>query len=227
MSSPTRANPETPHLTEEQMLLYQNRALAVEDLLSADRHLGSCGRCRRIMLARMGPVPLPREVEHISEPLHLSYEQIAKFLDGTLTAAEKARAEAHFFLCAGCSRELEGLKRLDMQLVAAPASSPAQVQSPGQTSKAPAVVPFTRRIAEFFAVPGRIRDFGLAFGAMAAGLLVMIQANYVTNPAVGGSRDAARLLMPDAHGHPGLGMGGIVLLFLGAGYLLYSLRRKK
>ena len=149
---------------------------------------------------------------------------------------QKRQAESHLFLCASCSRELEGLKQLDAQMAESPAQAQEAVQGARasvsvrrtvQPAKASAATPFTLRMAEFFRVPGRIRDFGLAFGAMAAGILVLIQANYVTTPGTGGSGDAARLLMPSVHGHPGLGMGGILLLLLGAGYLWYSLRRKK
>lgn len=238
MGSPTRTvNPDSPHLTEDQMRLYQKRELATEDLRKADKHLMGCGRCRRNLLAQMGPVALPEDARQMSEPLHLGYEQIAGYLDGSLTAVQKRQAESHLFLCASCNRELDGLKRFDARMAAPPAKAQKAVQAAAkapptvhkavQPAKAPAAVPFTRRVAEFFRVPGRIRDFGLAFGAMAAGILVLIQANYVTTPGTGGSGDAARLLMPTVHGHPGLGMGGILLLFLGAGYLLYSLRRKK
>ena len=206
------------------MRLYQERELATEDLRKADKHLTVCGRCRRNLLAQMGPVALPEDARQMPEPLHLSYEQIAGYLDGSLTAMQKRQAESHLFLCASCSRELKGLKGFDARMAASPAAPQKAVQA---AVKVQAEVPFTRRMAEFFRVPGRIRDFGLAFGAMAAGILVLIQANYVTTPGTGGSGDAARLLMPSVHGHPGLGMGGILLLFLGAGYLWYSLRRKK
>ena len=111
MGSPTRTvNPDSPHLTEDQMRLYQERELATEDLRKADKHLTGCGRCRRNLLAQMGPVALPEDARQMPEPLHLSYEQIAGYLDGSLTAVQKRQAESHLFLCASCSRELEGLK---------------------------------------------------------------------------------------------------------------------
>lgn len=223
MGATTRTvSPDSPHLTEDQMGLYQKRALAPEELRLADRHLYGCGRCRRTLLARMGPIALPDEARDMPEPVHLEYEQLTAILDGSLSAEDKRQADSHLFLCGSCSRELEGLRRLDAQLAVVPAPAQKAVQK----AKVPAK-PISQRLAEFFQVPGRVRDFGLALGAMAAGILVLIRASYVATSATGGNGAAARLLMPTAHGHPGLGMGGILLLLLGAGYLWYSLRRKK
>jgi hypothetical protein len=205
---------ENAHLDEELMRKYQTHTLHGEELQLADRHLRLCGGCRRSLLARMGSVRLPEELADLPEPLHLSYEQITTYLDGALTGAEKESADAHLFLCASCSRELADLKRLDSQLAA---------QEPVDLKAREPRVSLAARIARFFAVPGRIREFGVAFGAIVLGVL-LFQAGHGTEQ---GSKTAARLIHLGANEHAGLNLGGIVLITAGLGYMLFSFIRKR
>ena len=206
---------ENVHLNDEVMRKYRTHTLAVEDLRAADRHLSSCSACRRVLLARMGPLRLPEELAEMVEPLHLSYEQITAYIDGALTGGEKELVEAHTFLCASCSREIADLKRLDQQL-ATPIASETRVVGPSVSTLA--------RVRRFFAAPGRVREFGLAFGAIVAGFFLLFRAGEGSGE---GDRNAARIMHLGASGHAGLNLGGFLLLIAGVSYIAYSLWRKR
>jgi anti-sigma factor RsiW len=206
------------HLHEEILTKYQTRRLAADELQAVDRHLSGCGICRRVLLARIGPVTLPVEVTTMAEPLHLSYEQISAYVDGVVAGADKDRVEAHTFLCASCSREIADIRRLELRLTAAAAEA--------RTAVVPSLS-FTERIARFFAVQGRRREFGLAVGAIVAGFFMLYQADKTTQEGSQGGGDAARLIHLGTSGHPGLNLGGFLLLTAGIGYIVYRLLRRK
>ena len=198
------------HLNQELIEKYQSRNLALEELQAADRHLNGCGICRRALLARMGLVRLPEELADIQEPLHLSYEQITAYIDGALSGVDKERVEGHTFICASCSREVADLKRLDAQLKA-----PEPV-----VAKVEAKPSLGRRIANFFAVPGRARELGLAVGAIVVGLFLFRVGS------VGGSPTATQIFLPGANSSASH-LGGYALLAAGMVYLVYVLFRKR
>jgi Putative zinc-finger len=208
--------PHTLHLNEETMRKFQDRSLAVEERRAAHHHLNGCGSCRRALLARMGPVRLPEEIAEIPEPLHLSYEQITAYVDDQLDSAGKARADAHLFLCASCSRELAGLRKLDARLAASPARAiAAPVPEPKE--------PLSTRIARYFRAPGRTRDLGLAFGVIVIGLFLFQAGDRTT--AV--SRTAARLIHLGSDSSAGLSYGGYAFIAAGLAYMLFSLLRRR
>jgi hypothetical protein len=206
------------HLDEEILRKYQSRTLAGEDLRSADQHLSGCPGCRRVLLARMGPIALPPQAMEMPEPLHLTYEQISAYVDGKVAVADKERIEAHAFLCASCRREVAGIRRFDEQL-AAQAVTVQAAASPGNS--------LIDRIARFFAVQGRTREFGLALGAIVAGFFLLYQADRTVRDGAPGGSDAARLIHLGANAHPGMNLGGFVLLTAGIGFIVYSLWRKR
>ena len=209
--------PRAGHLNEETMQRLKDRSLAVEELRAAHHHLNDCGSCRRKLLARIGPVRLPEEIADVSDPLHLSYEQITGYVDDALNPAEKARAEAHLFLCVSCSRELAGLRKLDAQLAAAPAMAAASAPAPWPKES------LAVRLARFFAVRGRARELGMAFGVIVIGLF-LFQAGKGTTAV---SRTAARLIHLGTDSSAGLSLGGYVLVAAGLAYMGYSLFRKR
>jgi len=198
----TNREPQAAHLSEDQMRRYRDRTLTIEERQAAGLHLGGCGACRRALLSRMGPVALPEEAASLPEPLHLSYEQITAYVDGKLAPTDKDRAENHLFICGSCRREVE---------------EKAAVQR----------TPFLQRLARFFAAPGRGREFGLAFGAIIAGFFLLYGAGPAGQRGPESARGAARLMMSTAHAHPGLNVGGFLLVTLGLSYLAYSLWRRR
>ena len=197
------------HLNEEWIRKYQSKDLAAEELQAAGHHLKDCGSCRRELLAQMGPVRLPEELAEMPEALHLSYEQITGYIDGQLEGADKEKVEAHTFICASCRQEIKDLRKLDAQL-AAPV---AEVRP---------IVPKLSawdRMMQPFRVPGAMPKFGLAFGAIVAGVFLLIPGPPQTPPN------------PDLHEvylklHEGMHLGGYVLLVGGAFYIVYRMWRR-
>ncbi len=195
------------HLDEDTIEKYRFHRLVVDELRAADRHLSGCGSCRRVLLARLGPVRLPDEITDLPEPLHLSYEHITAYVDN----------EAHLFLCASCSREIADVRKLDARL----AASAAEVKAGGQASEPREAL--GARLARFFAAPGPMREFGVALGAIVVGFL-LFQAGHGPSAV---SRTAARFIHFSADSQDGLNIGGCVLVIVGTAYVLYSLFRKR
>ena len=210
------------HLTPEQIHDYQSTALPLDELVSIYRHLDECGPCRRTLRFEIGEIQIPAEALAIPEPLHLSYEELVAFMDQKADETAKEHAEAHLFLCSACSRELEGLERLEKQL---------SVEKPAEALVAPAkktvnAVGLRERIARLFAVPGIEWQLGYGLVAIMAGILVLYRANMGVGAAAGAS-GAARVFAPISQTPSGLGLGGIVLVGGGVAYLLYLLFKKR
>jgi hypothetical protein len=201
------------HLNEEWIRKYESKSLAVEDLQAGSRHLSGCGSCRRTVLARLGPVRLPEELADIPDTLHLGYEQISDYIDGKLDKADKQKVEAHTFICASCSREIEALRKLD-----------AQLASPAVADKA--AVPklsLPERMAQIFLAPGAAWKFGLAFGAIFAGVLLLVPAG----PGGGVGPNSTRLIHLGENAHHGLSLGGYALIVAGVVYVIYGMLRRR
>lgn len=207
------------HPRPEQLDQYRSHSLPPDEFVSIDRHLKGCANCRQLALARVpaGSIRLPEEVLAIKEPLHLSYEEISSYVDGSLAGGQKDRVEAHAFLCESCGREIADLKRLDQQWAA---EIPEKLAEPEGVS-------IFQRIASFFATPWRVREFGLALGAIVAGTLVIFQADRSSRAPAPASGEAAKLMYIGASGHSGFALGGLLLIVAGLVFLGYSMRKKK
>lgn len=211
-----------PHLTPEQMRQYESRELAPDEVASVHKHLGACAQCRRILRGKLGQIPIPAEALAMPEPLHLGYEELVAYMDGTTAGhAARERAEAHLFLCSACSRELADLEHLEKQL-SLPAL--AAVAAPS-ASKAVSGLSLRARMAKLFATPGLARQLGYGLAAIVTGIYVLLQAGIGGGPATG-APGAAHVFARGAQS-PGLGLGGIVLVGAGLAYLLYVLFKKK
>jgi hypothetical protein len=203
----------TPHPTFEQLEAWQRRTLDPARLLEVDRHLSGCAGCRRGLLARVGAPSLPEEVRAMPEPLHLAYEQLSGYVDGTLSPGQREQVDAHTFICASCKRELGDLERFELQLSNVPVAEPVLGVS------------WFQRIVAFFEAPGRAREFGLAFGAIIAGIFAMLHANHAQKSG-GGSGAEAQLIHLGVNAHPGFALGGLLLIVAGAAYMLHSALKK-
>ena len=214
----TNGNGPGIHLSAAQFEGYRSRALSPADLQAVGRHLQDCSVCRRTLLLQVEPPPFADLLEEIPEELHLSWEQMSAWLDGTMTPAESQQVEAHTFLCASCSREIADLRKLDTRLAASPVTVPAVAE--------PEISLF-EQIRQFFQAPNRMRDFGLAFGAIIAGFFVLFQADRTSKSAAQSNGETARWVHSASSAHPIFALGGFLLIAAGAGIILYGIFRKK
>jgi len=210
---------EQAHLNEEWISKYQSKSLGIEELQAASRHLSDCGNCRRVLLGRMGPIRLPEELAEMPEALHLSYEQITAYIDDKLVGADKERIEAHTFICATCSREIEDLRKLDAHLAEPILAEPIREVKP----EAPKVS-LWERMAQAFQLPGAMPKFGMALGAIIVGAVLLIPGKFVGG---GGGGQFDEMVRRTGTVSPGLSLGGMALVIGGVVYIVYRLRRRR
>lgn len=109
----------TRHLTDLELERYRGRTLPPQQLLSANAHLQNCNSCHE----RYGGDRHLREAFALAQNLrgtsvdeaHLSFEQLAAYVDDALRGEEQFMAVAHLKECAECTeqvRELEPLRAL-------------------------------------------------------------------------------------------------------------------
>lgn len=113
------------HLSQQQLEHYRRSALAPLDLLAADDHLAACGQCRD-QLGELVPAAqawqtlsasLPSEGE---QPEHLSYEELADYLDEKLSGIQRGAVESHLEICRMCDAELQDLRNFSLEITALP-----------------------------------------------------------------------------------------------------------
>lgn len=118
----------TGHLSPEQKGLYMKRALPPAELLAADDHLAACESCRRSLreglasdrelAAMLGGLVSPEKTG-----AHLTYEQLAAYVDHEAGAREREAIEGHLDICSLCKEEARDLFALKESLAAAPAQT--------------------------------------------------------------------------------------------------------
>ena len=118
----------TGHLSPEQKGLYLRRALPPAELLAADDHLAACEACRRALrqeaaadralAAMLGSFLAPEKTA-----AHLTYEQLAAYVDHESVAAEREAVEGHLSVCAQCKEEARDLFAFKESMAASPAQA--------------------------------------------------------------------------------------------------------
>jgi anti-sigma factor RsiW len=113
------------HLSDENIEAYRGRRLPAAELLSASSHLAACEACR---VRVSSPKELHRGFEAIRAVLdaeantaHLTYDEIARYVDGQLPTEDGARVELHARECPPCADDIEGIQALRIELDAPPA----------------------------------------------------------------------------------------------------------
>ncbi|MGH9752827.1 MAG: hypothetical protein ACREA2_08580 [Blastocatellia bacterium] len=113
------------HLTNNQIEDYGRRMLPVEQLLSVSDHLDDCETCRRkVEKAMYGDAAffaLKSEVfgEAAEAPAgwsHLTFEQTADYVDGTLAGGELRIAKDHLTGCGQCAAAVNDLRAFKNQV---------------------------------------------------------------------------------------------------------------
>jgi hypothetical protein len=109
------------HLTEAQARAYRDRSLTASELLLASDHLAACEACR----AKISSSETVHEsVENIRKslaaeatvPTHLTYDELAAYVDGTLEESNASHAERHARECESCETNLHDLAALKREI---------------------------------------------------------------------------------------------------------------
>ena len=124
------------HLTEKQLSEYINCKLSPVELLLIDDHLTNCADCCKklssVLQANMGGYGavnfLAGELTATEEDSHLSFRQIAAYLDAQLDAPARQAITEHVELCHTCQTEIEDLRAFQ-QTLSLP-DNPTPVASP-------------------------------------------------------------------------------------------------
>ena len=81
------------------------------ELLAVDAHVQACDECMTTMAAERNEPPMVSVNELTDvEDEHLSFEQMSGHVDGRLDAVDSSIVELHLEDCAGCRREVAGLR---------------------------------------------------------------------------------------------------------------------
>jgi len=115
------------HLSAQTIEQYWRRTIAPVELLAAVDHLAICEACRRRaahVVGAMDVLPSVQSSLH-GEIDHVSYEQMASFVDGQLTAADRELVESHLKLCGECADEVSDLQNFRMSMATAPQATNA------------------------------------------------------------------------------------------------------
>jgi len=105
------------HPSEQDFERYRNRELSPADILTLDDHLRNCAKCQ--LAARED-----RETQKLSEQIigelqtepdsqndHLLYQEMADYVDNTLSDVDREIADGHLEYCHNCKLEVEDLLR--------------------------------------------------------------------------------------------------------------------
>lgn len=126
----------TEHLSQPVIELYRERALSPTELIAADDHLGGCEACRGRLenkaawRAAAASLSEGLQVSLGSEPEHLSYEQLAAYVDREADAVEREIIESHLSHCRECVEQFEELRAFAAQLSTYPEKEYAPAAQP-------------------------------------------------------------------------------------------------
>src|SRR5581483_4373334 len=108
------------HLNNEQIRAYHQRTLPAAELLDVSQHLGGCEACRALMAPRrevsLAVQAFQEKIRSGAGPLHLTYEEIEAYVDGTMAAPDRASVESHARECGSCAEDVEGIRALRREL---------------------------------------------------------------------------------------------------------------
>jgi hypothetical protein len=81
-------------------------------MMRVDRHLAGCAVCRaQVVAGRHRSADTAALGAVVTAGAHVGYEQMQSYVDGRLTAVQKAAVDAHTMLCPMCRDELADLAR--------------------------------------------------------------------------------------------------------------------
>src|SRR5579872_4918894 len=103
------------HLSNVQIDRCCQRALEPGEMQEVYSHLDQCDECRTKVSEGAQTVPFARFRAELllgewSDPLHLTVEQQAAYVDGTLDRADRQIVESHLEICPQCVEEIRELR---------------------------------------------------------------------------------------------------------------------
>jgi anti-sigma factor RsiW len=135
------------HITETQLANFAARRLAAEELSALTRHLSDCAVCRQ-RAATQQPALHPALHDIVlakSETVHLTFEQLADWVDGRLSGETQQFARDHLSHCQQCGAAADDLRAFSREV----ADELAVEQTPA-TRTAPS---WSERLRAFLATP--------------------------------------------------------------------------
>lgn len=159
------------HLTEKQVEAYHTQSLSGDELLGVSEHLVRCETCRaRVLGAKDLAAGTGAVYAYLSSEAgagtHLTYDEIAAYVDGRMGHAEASMVGLHARECGACAtdlREIRDLKRLIDRA-------------------RPAVVGRGRLLGSWRAAFGWRAVFAYAATAACAALVAVAIHNHAANP---------------------------------------------
>jgi anti-sigma factor RsiW len=106
------------HLSNEQIQAYRQRSLPGEELLELSEHIGTCEACRARLASPAERADRIRAFQRSlqAEPVHLSYEELEAYVDGTMAVVDRTAVEAHTRACRTCATDLDEILALRREL---------------------------------------------------------------------------------------------------------------
>ncbi len=117
---------ESDHLSAEMIQRYRRKSLSPVELLQFDDHLGACESCRQQVARTTDVLAVHAAVASPpAEPRHLSYEELAGYVNDTLAGPERREVQAHIDGCRACRNETRELAADRARFLAAAPDAPA------------------------------------------------------------------------------------------------------
>ena len=129
----------TGHLSSQQVERYRERKLSAQEMLSVDDHLAACEECRSkaVEAIKLGLSLDSLRAEFESSSLtHITYEQLAAYLDDEIDSVGRETVESHLACCAQCSKEMGELREISAALPALTFREPSAAKTPGVWERA-------------------------------------------------------------------------------------------
>jgi hypothetical protein len=121
------------HPAKTELKAYADRTLTADELLRIDEHLSNCDECFSNMQQHLNSDPTAASFADVLTAVgpddgHLSYEQLAGYVDRTLGGVENEIVEVHSGGCELCSLQLDDLRQIKAGIRS---QTPLQTSRPG------------------------------------------------------------------------------------------------
>lgn len=173
-------NNSATHLSDAELARYRERKMQPVELLEADDHLALCDACyARLSRAQAPPDKLLAAAgvafagaSSASEPVHLTYEQMAALVDDKLDEIDREVLASHLELCERCEMEFNDLRELSHAM----ATASVEAHEPLPRAQMPRAQTFSERFISLW----RLQAFRLPAQAAAALAILLLAVLLIT-----------------------------------------------